>query len=50
MLNDSRAYLRDAAFYGIFPGISLTVLVLGLNLLSDALRRALDPRLTNIAG
>ncbi len=44
MLNDSRAYLREAAWYGLWPGLALTVLLIGLNYLSDALRDALDPR------
>jgi peptide/nickel transport system permease protein len=48
MLNTSRAYLRQAPWYGVFPGIALSVLLLGLNFLSDALRDALDPRLSNL--
>jgi len=48
MLNDSRAYLREAPFYGLWPGIALTILLVGLNYLSDALRDALDPRRINL--
>jgi peptide/nickel transport system permease protein len=44
MLNESRAYLRTAAGFGIFPGVALALLLLGLNFFSDALRDALDPR------
>jgi peptide/nickel transport system permease protein len=44
MLNDSRAYLRQAPWYGVFPGVALAALLVGLNYLSDALRQALDPR------
>jgi peptide/nickel transport system permease protein len=47
MLNESRAYLRTAPGFGIFPGLALALLLLGLNFLSDALRDALDPRRTN---
>ena len=47
MLNESRAYLRTAPSFGIFPGVALALLLLGLNFLSDALRDALDPRRTN---
>jgi peptide/nickel transport system permease protein len=47
MLNESRAYLRTAPWFGIFPGLALALLLLGLNLLTDALRDALDPRRTN---
>jgi peptide/nickel transport system permease protein len=48
MLNESRAYLRTAPWFGIFPGLALALLLLGLNLLTDALRDALDPRRTNV--
>jgi peptide/nickel transport system permease protein len=48
MLNESRAYLRTAPGFGIFPGMALALLLMGLNFLSDALRDALDPRRTNI--
>jgi peptide/nickel transport system permease protein len=44
MLNSSRSYLRDAPYYGVFPGIALSALLLGLNFLADAVRDALDPR------
>jgi peptide/nickel transport system permease protein len=44
MLNDSRAYLREAPFYGLWPGLALTILLVALNFFSDALRDALDPR------
>ena len=44
MLNDSRAYLREAPFYGLWPGLALTILLVALNFVSDAMRDALDPR------
>ena len=47
MLNESRAYLRTVPTFGIFPGLALALLLLGLNFLSDALRDALDPRRIN---
>jgi peptide/nickel transport system permease protein len=47
MLNESRAYLRTSPGFGIFPGVALATLLLGLNFLADALRDALDPRRTN---
>ena len=43
MLYTSRSYLRHAPWYGFFPGLFLTVLILGLNMFSEALRDALDP-------
>ena len=48
MLNDSRAYLREAPWYGLWPGVALSSLLIGLNYLSDALRDALDPRRANV--
>jgi peptide/nickel transport system permease protein len=48
MLYDSRAYLREAPWYGLWPGVALTVLLVALNYLSDALRDALDPRRVNL--
>ncbi len=47
MLNESRAYLRDAPWIAIWPGAALALLMLGLNFLADALREALDPRRVN---
>jgi peptide/nickel transport system permease protein len=44
MLNDARDYWLSAPWALIFPGISITVLVLGFNLLGDGLRDALDPQ------
>ncbi len=44
MLNDARDYWLSAPWALIFPGVSITVLVLGFNLLGDGLRDALDPQ------
>jgi peptide/nickel transport system permease protein len=43
MLNDARDYWLGAPWALIFPGLSITVLVLGFNLLGDGLRDAFDP-------
>ena len=43
MLLSGRGHLRRAWWYGFFPGLFITVLILGLNGLADALRDALDP-------
>lgn len=40
-----RAFLREAWWMSLFPGLALLIAVLGLNLLGDGLRDALDPRL-----
>jgi peptide/nickel transport system permease protein len=45
MLTDARNFLRDAWWVGTFSGVAITVTVIGINLLGDALRDALDPRL-----
>lgn len=44
MLSESRQYLRQAGWFGVFPGVALMLLLAGLNALSDALRDVLDPR------
>lgn len=38
MLRDARSYLRPAPWYAIAPGASLTLLIIGVNYFSDALR------------
>lgn len=43
MLSDGRTYLQSAWWMGVFPGLALLLLVLGLNLLGDWLRDAIDP-------
>jgi ABC-type dipeptide/oligopeptide/nickel transport system permease subunit len=43
MLNFGRTYLNRAPWYGIFPGLAISLLVLGLHFFADALRDALDP-------
>ncbi|MDR5651469.1 ABC transporter permease [Ruixingdingia sedimenti] len=44
MLNDAQTYIYDAPWLAIFPGLAITLAVLGLNLLGDGLRDVLDPR------
>ena len=43
MLNDARDYWLSAPWALIFPGVAITLMVLGFNLLGDGLRDALDP-------
>lgn len=45
MLADGRQYLQRAPWLVAFPGVALALLVLTVNVLGDALRDALDPRL-----
>ncbi len=45
MLSESAAeYVRTAPWLVIFPGLAISLVVFGTNLLGDALRDALDPR------
>jgi ABC-type dipeptide/oligopeptide/nickel transport system permease subunit len=45
MLSDGRALMWDAPWTAIFPGVAILCVVLAANLLGDALRDILDPRL-----
>lgn len=45
MLSDGRQYMRSGGWMCIFPGLSIMLTVLALNLLGDGLRDALDPKL-----
>lgn len=42
---EGRKYIEQAPWLAIFPGIAISLAVFGLNLLGDALRDVLDPRL-----
>jgi peptide/nickel transport system permease protein len=44
MLSKARDFLRVAPHVSIFPGVTIMLTVLGLNLLGDGLRDLLDPR------
>jgi peptide/nickel transport system permease protein len=43
MLYSARSYLSQSPWYGIFPGIFITLLILALDALSSGLRDVLDP-------
>ena len=45
MLAEGRTLLRDAPWVATAPGLAITLTVLAFNLLGDALRDALDPRM-----
>jgi peptide/nickel transport system permease protein len=45
MLAAGRNYIRDYPHLLIFPGMTIALTVLSLNLLGDGLRDALDPKL-----
>jgi len=45
IISDGRNYIAEAPWITIWPGIAIMATVLGLNLMGDGLRDALDPRL-----
>jgi len=44
MLFDGRAFVEDAWWLGLFPGLAIFLTVLAFNVVGDALRDVLDPR------
>ena len=48
MLSTSRTFLSQAPWLGIFPGLAISLTLLGINLLGDALRDGLDPRMRGL--
>jgi peptide/nickel transport system permease protein len=48
MLNEARLYMQQAPWLSVFPGLAIVAVVLGINLLGDAIRDALDPRLRRL--
>lgn len=45
MLSDGRQYIATASWMSIFPGVAISITLLGINLLGDALRDRFDPRM-----
>jgi peptide/nickel transport system permease protein len=45
IIAEGRGYIREAFWIALLPGIAISLTVLGLNLLGDGLRDALDPRM-----
>lgn len=45
MLAEGQRFMFDAPWIATFPGIAISITILGYNLLGDGLRDALDPRL-----
>lgn len=44
MLAAGRLYMREAWWIPVFPGLAITITVLAMNMVGDALRDRLDPR------
>lgn len=45
MISASQIYIQSHTYYSIIPGIAIIVTVMAFNLLGDALRDALDPKM-----
>ena len=45
MLSSAHRYMRVAWWLALFPGLSITLTVIGFNLFGDGVRDALDPRM-----
>ncbi len=50
MISLSRPYMETAWWLAVFPGLAIGLLVAGINLVGDALRDLLDPRLITSGG
>ena len=46
MVNTGKTYFLQHWWYASFPGLAIFVLVLGFNLVGDAIREAIDPKLS----
>ena len=46
MLNTAQSYMQRAWWMSVFPGVCISLAVLGFNLLGDGLTEAADPRMT----
>jgi peptide/nickel transport system permease protein len=45
IISEGRDYIQEAPWISLAPGVVIALVVLGLNLMGDGLRDALDPRL-----
>lgn len=48
MLADGRSFLSEALWLSLFPGVAIALSLLGSNMLGDALRDRLDPRMRSM--
>ncbi len=45
LLDDAQRFVRPAPWLSLFPGLAITLTVLGMSLLADGLNEAWNPRL-----
>jgi len=45
MLSEGREFIRDYSYMTMYPGLAIMITVLSINLIGDALRDAMDPKL-----
>jgi len=45
MLDAARQFLLDAPWMAVFPGLAIVAVVIGFNLIGDALNDVLNPRM-----
>ena len=50
MLSESRRYMSNSVWMALFPGLTLSIAVMGFNMLGDGLRDLLDPRSLTLPG
>jgi peptide/nickel transport system permease protein len=48
LISASRTFMGQGPWMAIFPGLAITLLVTGFNLVGDGLRDAVDPRLRDV--
>lgn len=44
MISNGRAFVDDAPWISLAPGLAMSLAVIGISLLGDGLRQVLDPR------
>lgn len=45
MISSAQIYIQSQTYYSLFPGLAIIITVMAFNLVGDALRDALDPKL-----